>query len=86
MRSIPIFLLLVLALGTASAASIAYSIEPGDCEAYFVPGSLSTPPTIDSDQGDVEMVSAIFIPPNQWRVELCCADTSTETCEGYIQS
>lgn len=86
MRSVPILILLALALGTASAASVAYSIEPGDCEVYFVPGSLTTPPTIDNEQGDVEVVSVLFIPADQWRVELCCADTSPETCEGYIRT
>lgn len=84
MRSFPPFLfLLVLAAGTANASSTSFSIEPGECEAFIVSGS--TTPTIDVEQGDVESQSVIFLPPNLWRVELCCASSSV-TCEGWIRT
>jgi len=84
MRFTLFFPLIVLALGTASASSTAFSIEPGDCEVFFVSGS--NPPTIDVEQGELESQSVLLIPPNLWRVELCCADESPTTCEGWIRS
>lgn len=84
MRSILSFpLILILASGTASAASTAFSIEPGHCEAFLVSGSST--PTIVVEQGDVEVTSVLFLPPNFWRIELCCVSEHV-TCEGRIET
>ena len=85
MRLFPFLPLIVLAVATASAASVAFSIPPGECKVYFVSGSLMDPPTIEVDQGDAEIRSMIFLPPNTWRIEICCAETSPQTCEGWIR-